>query len=225
MGSPSPDLSQRQNGTIVPQCEKRATRAILVTGFGSFPHAPVNPTGPLVRALLRLRHPALTGIRLTGHIFTTAYESVDRDLPTLLARHRPDALLMFGLAQRRKHVSIELLARNAVTLSADASGTVPWARDITAAQVRRIQARTPARRLLRAAQTSVLTARLSHDAGAYLCNYLLWRATEAAQKSDGPKFASFVHVPMPRDAQARAALEESGCSILLALAKALRTTH
>src|SRR6202795_4977873 len=88
---------------------------ILITGFGPFPGAPFNPTQPLVARLLRLRRPALTDVELIGHIFHVTYATVDRELPQLLARHRPQALLMFGLADRTAHVRVETRARNAVT--------------------------------------------------------------------------------------------------------------
>src|SRR4051812_2961136 len=89
---------------------------ILVTGFGPFPGAPHNPTMPLVARLLRLRRPAFTDVELSGHIFPVTYRAVDRDLPQLLLRHRPHALLMFGLATRTRHLRIETRARNAVTM-------------------------------------------------------------------------------------------------------------
>src|SRR5258705_356163 len=89
---------------------------ILVTGFGPFPGAPFNPTQPLVARLLRLRRPAFRDVELIGHIFHVTYSTVDRELPELIARHRPHALLMFGLADRTAHVRIETRARNAVTM-------------------------------------------------------------------------------------------------------------
>src|SRR5712691_6278033 len=73
---------------------------ILITGFGPFPGAPYNPTQPLVARLLRLRRPAFSDVELSGHIFHVTYSTVDRELPELIARHRPHALLMFGLADR-----------------------------------------------------------------------------------------------------------------------------
>jgi pyroglutamyl-peptidase len=36
---------------------------------------------------------------------------------------------------------------------------------------------------------------LSRDAGRYLCNYLCWRAAEAAATTGGPRLAAFIHVP------------------------------
>ena len=74
------------------------TATILITGFGPFPGAPYNPTGPLVSELARRRHPAFVNVRRVAHIFPVSYEAVDRELPALLKRERPDALIMFGLA-------------------------------------------------------------------------------------------------------------------------------
>src|SRR3979409_2500313 len=88
---------------------------ILLTGFGPFPGAPFNPTMPLVKRLTQLRRPAFADVELIAHIFHVTYLTVDRELPELIARHRPHALLMFGLADRTAHVRIETRARNAVT--------------------------------------------------------------------------------------------------------------
>src|SRR3981189_3888502 len=87
---------------------------ILLPGFGPFPGAPFNPTQPLVARLLRLHRPALSDVELTGHIFPVTYKAVDHELPQLLAKHRPQALLMFGLATRTPYVRIETRARNAI---------------------------------------------------------------------------------------------------------------
>ena len=95
---------------------------ILVTGFGPFPGAPFNPTGPLVKRLARLRRPALAPVTIVPYVFQTSYAAVDRDLPKLIAKHKPDALLMFGLAPRAKTLRIETRARNAVALLSDVSG-------------------------------------------------------------------------------------------------------
>ena len=97
---------------------------ILLTGFGPFPGAPFNPTIPLVERLKRLRRPAFDNVELSSHIFHVTYATVDRELPTLLAKHQPHALLMFGLAGRTPHLRIETRARNAITtIWPDADGT------------------------------------------------------------------------------------------------------
>ena len=63
---------------------------ILITGFGPFPGAPFNPTIPLVERLTSLRRPALDSTELAGHIFHVTYQTVDRELPELIARAMPN---------------------------------------------------------------------------------------------------------------------------------------
>jgi len=172
---------------------------ILLTGFGPFPGAPFNPTGRLVEKLARNRHLASSGVRRTSHVFRTSYESVDRELPALLARTKPDVLVMFGLAGRTRHVRIETRARNAISrVAPDATGRRPKTGTIVAGAAATMAMRTPAQRLVKAARSAGVKAALSHDAGRYLCNYLCWRASEAARRPNGPKVAAFVHVPKVR---------------------------
>src|SRR5580698_7429170 len=174
---------------------------ILVTGFEPFPGAPHNPTQALVARLARLRRPALADVELTSHIFPVTYGEVDRRLPELLTRHQPQALLMFGLAARTSWVRVETRARNAVTML--------WP-DADHARVRKGSIASGAdaamfgphtARLLRAALNTNIDARTSRNAGSYLCNYLSWRAIEAAGRDGGPHLAAFIHVPLfPRGA-------------------------
>ena len=163
---------------------------ILVTGFGPFPGAPFNPTGPLVKQLARLRRPSLADVKIVGYVFPTSYAAVDRDLPSLIARHKPDALLMFGLAPRAKAVRIETRARNTVALLPDAGRAALNRHAIAAGSPGTKALPAPARALLAAARAARVPAALSHDAGRYLCNYLCWRAAEAAAKPRGPPLSS-----------------------------------
>jgi len=169
---------------------------ILITGFGPFPGAPFNPTMPLVKRLTKLRRPAFADVELTGHIFHVTYTTVDRELPELIARHRPQALLMFGLADRTAHLRIETRARNAVTtLFPDADRNRARKGSIMdGADALTFGPHTA--KLLRAADGTGIDARSSRDAGSYLCNYLSWRAIEATCRDKGPRLAAFVHVPL-----------------------------
>jgi pyroglutamyl-peptidase len=169
---------------------------ILITGFGPFPGAPFNPTQPLVARLLQLRRPALGDVELSGHIFPVTYQAVDRELPQLIAKNRPQSLLMFGLATRTAHVRIETRARNAVTTRwPDAERTRARKGSIVSgADAMMFGPHTV--KLLRAADGTGIDARASRDAGSYLCNYLSWRAIEAIGRDDGPELANFVHIPL-----------------------------
>ncbi len=176
---------------------------ILLTGFGPFPGAPYNPTAPLVARLARQRRPALADVTIVPHVFPTSYVAVDRDLPKLIARHKPVALLMFGLATRARLLRIETRARNALARLPDVTGHARRGA-IVAGGAPHSALAAPARRLLAAARGARVPAALSRDAGRYLCNYLCWRAAEAAAQKGGPQVTAFIHVspvrrrPVPR---------------------------
>jgi len=170
---------------------------VLVTGFGPFPGAPTNPTMPLVARLTELRRPALDAVELTGHIFHVTYQRVDRELPELIRRQHPQALLMFGLAGRTAYLRVESRARNAVaTLRPDADGNLAGKGSIVSGGTDALMFGPHTARLLRAARAAGIDARASRDAGSYLCNYLSWRAIEATQTPGGPALAAFIHVPL-----------------------------
>ncbi len=205
---------------------------LLVTGFGPFPGAPFNPTTPLVKRLARLRRPGLADVRIVGHVFPTSYTAVERELPALIARHKPDALLMFGLSTRAKRLRIETRGRNALALLPDVKGaTVPRGK-IAPGGPPALTMPAPAMRLLNAARTAHVPVMLSRDAGRYLCNYLCWRAAEAATAKGGPRLATFVHVPpissVPRPRRpdkhrfSHDDLAQVGAGLMMALAAAAR---
>jgi pyroglutamyl-peptidase len=168
---------------------------ILITGFGPFPSTPFNPTGILAEELARRRHPAFANVRRVSHVFRVSYEAVDRELPALLASERPDALIMFGVATRSKHLRIETRARNALARTVpDATGDVPCSGTIRFGGPAALPLRVPAQRLFIAARATGAPVIISRDAGDYLCNYLCWRAAEAGC-GGSPRIMSFVHVP------------------------------
>ncbi len=201
---------------------------ILITGFRRFPGAPYNPSAALARAVGRRRRPAFADVQRIVHIFETSYAAVDRDLPKLVAEHRPDIVLMFGLAGRANVVRIETRARNARSiLFPDVTGFRPMAREIAPGKAP-LRGNAPFVRLLAASRASRTPTRLSRDAGRYLCNYVYWRALEASRSGT---LAQFVHIPPvsrnPRRPGRRrrashAALARAGEAVLLALLAAQR---
>jgi len=191
-------------------------RTILVTGFGPFPGAPVNPTEPLVATLARERPPH---IRVATHIFATSYAAVDKELPALLRRYQPDALLMFGLAAATPHLRIETWARNAVSPLPDAAGVMPALRAIAPGRAQTLRLPTLDHALLAAARRARVPAAISKDAGDYLCNYLCWRAAIAVRRQRGPRLAAFIHVPKGLSARD---LARAGRGFLVVMAAAGR---
>jgi pyroglutamyl-peptidase len=179
---------------------------ILIAGFGPFPGAPFNPSALLTAALRRRRRPALSGVKIESHVFATAYAAVDRDLRRLLAR-KPDAVLIFGLAAGRPHICIETHARNAVSLlSPDSSGRRPQRPTIDASEPRSRSGNAPTAYLLNALRRSSAPARLSRDAGRYLCNYAYWQALRHVEGNR--PLVQFVHIPRTRVAARHGAFKQ-----------------
>ena len=202
---------------------------VLITGFGRFPGAPFNPSGPLARAVARRRRPAFDDIKRVVHIFETSYAAVDRDLPKLLQQHRPDIVLLFGLAGRTPFVRVETRARNTKSiLFPDVTGYRPTERVIAPGKPAQ-RGRAPFVHLLTASRKARVRTRLSRDAGRYLCNYSFWRALEASRS--GTPLAQFIHIPWvpivrrppgKKKRMSHAALARAGEAILLALLAARR---
>ena len=149
--------------------------------------------------LARVKRPALAGTRRIACVFPTSYAVLDGDFPAAVAKHRPDAILMFGLASRTRRLRVETLARNVLSASLpDATGARPAGRKLSPEGATVLRAAAPCVHLLRAAKAVRVPTALSRDAGRYLCNALYWRALELASQPRGPRLAVFIHVPRVR---------------------------
>jgi pyroglutamyl-peptidase len=200
---------------------------VLITGFGPFPGVRFNPTGRLAAALAAVRRPGLENVVRIAHVFQTSYAAVERALPALLAEARPDVILLFGLATRTPYVRIETRALNRRSaLFADVRGCRPREGAITPRAPVAVRGNAPHQRLAIAVHRAGVTVRLSHNAGAYLCNYVYWRALEL---TGSKPLVQFVHVPpvrrepcrMPR-AMTLDDLTRAGTKMLLVLVAAAR---
>ena len=176
------------------------TRVLLI-GFGPFPGAPVNPSAALATALARRRRPAFAGVERIAHVFATAYAAVDRELPKLFVA-KPDIVLIFGFAARRRALCVETRARNATSpLVPDVRGYRPSTAVIARGKPSARYGNAPFAQLVAAARARAFPARLSRDAGRYLCNYAYWRALQLTRGAT--PLVAFVHIPPVRVAPRR----------------------
>jgi pyroglutamyl-peptidase len=172
---------------------------VLVVGFGPFPGAPHNPSADLVRALGKLRRPAHAGTHLVTAVLPTNYAAVRNELPMLLERHDPVAVLFFGLASRARFLRIERRAVNAVTgFYPDATRAKFASRTFMPGMPAELPVRADVIRLAAAARSAGIDASLSRDAGRYICNAALYQSLHAAWEGSRPRLIAFVHIPRPR---------------------------
>jgi pyroglutamyl-peptidase len=166
---------------------------ILVTGFGRFPGVRDNPTALLLHALGKQRaRLARLGIALEGAMLPVAYVGVMRRLEELNETLKPDVILHFGLAARRKFISIETRALNRLSLlHSDAAGARAPCRAIIPGAPLAARSSFPARQIAAAMRRAGLKARLSANAGDYVCNETLYLSLSRSPA----RIAGFIHVP------------------------------
>jgi pyroglutamyl-peptidase len=165
---------------------------VLVTGFGAFPGAPVNPSAAILTRLARHRgRLARLGIVLETRLLPVIFEAIEPALAAQAAALKPDAILHLGLARRRRVLSVETRAINrAGPLHPDAAGRRP-AQTISAGSPSILPATYPASRILRAIRAQGVAAKGSIDAGDYVCNTTLYLTL----RHQTAPLAGFLHLP------------------------------
>lgn len=122
-----------------------------------------------------------------GIVLPVDWNRADRLLKRALRERRPGVLILLGLAESRKRISLEKLA-----LNLDFHESAPWRRQRPIERggpwIR--EGRLPWTRILKRWSRGGLPAALSHHAGTFLCNHIYYRAL---QIFDGP--CGFVHLP------------------------------
>lgn len=168
---------------------------ILVTGFGAFPNAPVNPTQALMGALeaheARL---ARFDVRLERRVLPVVFDAVEPELKALMEELSPDAVLHFGLASRRRMISIETRAKNRVNiLHPDAEGRFAASPFVKEHAPDVLSALVPVSHLAAMLKADGFSSRLSRDAGDYVCNQTFYHSLAMAEGTS--RKVGFIHVP------------------------------
>jgi pyroglutamyl-peptidase len=121
-----------------------------------------------------------------------AYEICVARLVETVERLQPRAVLLTGQAARRGTVSVERFARNRPGVSErDPSGGLVFA--MTGPSV--LEATVSAAAVARAIREAGVAARISTDAGAYVCNHLYYGALRHLAAASPATAAIFVHLP------------------------------
>jgi pyroglutamyl-peptidase len=195
---------------------------VLITGFGRFPGAPANASGALAKALARRRRSALAGVVLRAEVLPTTW-AVANGFAATLMREDPDIVLMIGLAARRRQVCVEMRAVNRAGGFPDATRRRPGERRLDASGPDTIRARAHPASLVRALRLAGVPARVSRDAGRYICNAQAYGAYGLARTTGRPRLAVFVHIPRPDQGRlSMPALLRGLVALLVALGGQLR---
>lgn len=176
-----------------------AVRRLLITGFPPFAGRPVNPTQQLLQAIdtgqLRLPSEALVRTAL----LPVEYAAIGPAFDQHVTEFQPDDVLAFGVGHRDDLLHLEQVAINwSRAAIPDNAGVIRLGEPVVMSGPAYLLSTLPLSKISQALQRAGISARLSTDAGRFLCNQLLfhglWRAGAPARYRMG-----FVHV-RPLDA-------------------------
>lgn len=166
---------------------------ILLTGFGPFPGVPENASAAVVEQLAKAAR-ELPDVRIVPAILPVDWQAAPKQVAALIAAERPDIALHFGVSSRAKGIVFETLAHNCCVAREDAYGQLPASERILDDGVETLTSTLPATAIVSRLQEKALPAELSEDAGAYLCNTVLYVALDACGALGAR--AGFIHLPV-----------------------------
>jgi len=169
---------------------------ILLTGFSAFPGVPANATSQLVPVLAAEamnRHPECD---FQWDILPVTWQGGPLASARLIETFDPHVIVHFGVSERAAGFVIETLARNSCRAAPDAEGALPALDLLHADAPAALQATLPCQTIVARLLDARVPAQLSEDAGAYLCNAVLFQTLMTVQQ--GVK-AGFVHLPVRFD--------------------------
>lgn len=171
-----------------------ARTRILLTGFGPFPGVPVNATMRLVPVLAEAASEVFPDLSVNAMLLATEWQAAPRRLLESYAAAAPDLVLHFGVSSRARGFEIECRARNACQASPDAAGALPSLPHVAEKGQDFMPATLPVRYIVQRLRQRRIPAFASWDAGAYLCNCVLYHSL-VQQRTRPEARVGFVHLP------------------------------
>lgn len=174
------------------------TISVLVTGFGAFPGAPVNPTEELI-GMLAGHENAFSDAELHLRVLPVEYSKVGGLLEKYGRDVKPDIVIHFGLAATAHGFRLESTARNhSSMMRPDAGAGSPQSTQICDGP-KSLRSTLPLDDLASALKAKGLPVTRSAHAGAYLCNHVFYLSRSNGIAGYRPRMAGFIHLPFLDD--------------------------
>jgi len=167
---------------------------VLLTGFEPFAGDATNPSGEAVRVV---QERWAGEENLVVEVLPVAFDAAATRLRQLLDEHRPDVVIATGLAGGRAQITPERVAINlADARIPDNDGAQPIDRPVVEGGPAAYFATLPVKAIAAALTGEGIPAAVSHSAGTFVCNHVMFTALDAAEPDVR---AGFVHVPYARE--------------------------
>lgn len=153
---------------------------VLVTGFDPFDGADLNPSGEIARRLGELGHP---DCHLVAEVLPVSFSRAPQLIAAALDAHRPDILIMLGLAENRHAITPERVALNlADTAIPDNDGDQPTDAPLEPHGPPARLSTLPVKSIAHAIAAAGIPAEVSLSAGSYVCNAVMYAALGIAEQ-------------------------------------------
>ena len=168
--------------------------AVLITGFGPFPGVPRNVSATLAEQVGREVRRRFPSSKVVTAALPTEWDIAPERAGDLICELRPALALHFGVSDVAHGFVIETIARNEAA-RLDASGLLPMMPVIEPFGPDEMPTLLPAGRINARLKRLGLPARLSRDAGTYLCNAVFYRSVLTQRELGYGGRSGFVHLP------------------------------
>ena len=165
---------------------------VLVTGFEPFGKFTINSSE---RAVSRLPK-SLGGNEIVTAILPVSYTRSDTILLDLMRSVNPDAVVCVGLNASASDIRVESTAGNyAHSEEEDADHNLWLYRSIDMSGAPSYRSTLPIEEMVRNVKNAGIAAEISHSAGTFVCNCLMYQTLRACETEFTGVKCGFVHVP------------------------------
>lgn len=195
---------------------------VLLTGFEPFGGDARNPSAEAVHEVAA----AWTGPEtLITAVLPVAFAASAERLRRLMTDHRPDAVVLTGLAGGRRAVTPERIAVNLVDARIpDNDGAQPIDEPSVPGTPAAAFSTLPVKAIAHDIAAAGIPAEVSHTAGTFVCNHVFFVAAHEARAHPGTR-VGFIHLPWSTETAPSPEVPALPASDLArALAIAVRTT-
>lgn len=166
---------------------------VLVTGFEPFGGDTINPSALLAT---RLGGGRIAGAMVAHEILPCAFAPLQARLRDVIAAHRPDLVIAFGLATGRAAISLERVAINVIDARIpDNNGDAPVDRPVSAEGPAAYFTTLPIKAAMADLHDAGIPVEISQTAGTYVCNAAFYGVMHLAATEFPNLRAGFVHLP------------------------------
>lgn len=168
--------------------------AILITGFGPFPGVPHNVSASIAEAVGKAARRRFPSSSIVTASLPTEWDIAPEQAADLICDLRPALSLHFGVSDNAEGFVVETIARNEAD-RVDAAGQSPMVPTLEPFGPDELPTGLPAGRIHARLQRLGLPARLSRDAGTYLCNAVFYRSLLTNHELGSGGRSGFIHIP------------------------------